>query len=89
MNNVYINLLTLPPPGLLAIEENDLGNKVAKIVPDPFKHQYTKLLDAAVPQEKKRRKAKNAKAADSKKMKQQKIYEFNKRLQQSESDILV
>ena len=70
VSNMYINLLILPPPGLLAIKGNDLGSKVVKIVPDPFKHQYPKPLEAAVTQEKRRRKAKSRKAADNKKIKE-------------------
>ena len=67
---MYINLLILPHTGLSAIKENDLSSKVANIVPDPFKHQYPKPLEAAVAQENKRRKAKSAKAEDNSKIKE-------------------
>ena len=62
---MYTNLLILLPPGLSIIKTIDLGSKVANIVQDLFKHQYPKPTEAAVDQEKKRRKAKNTISADN------------------------
>ena len=47
------------------------------------------IINPWIAKEKKRRKAKNTKSADNRKIKEQKIREFNKQLNSSESDILI
>jgi len=75
---LYNNLLVLPPPGLSVIKESDLGTKVVKVVPGPFKNKYPKQSEAATSKEKERKKNKGKKSRDAKQNKRKRIKEYNK-----------
>ena len=80
MDSMYQHLMILPPPGLSAIKESDLGNKVSNIVPEPFKCAYPKTSQATTSQVKQRKKEKSQKIIFSKKRKIMIIEEYNDEL---------
>ena len=71
------NTVILHPPGLSAIKENDLHNKVGKLAPEHCKGQYPEPLAKAKATDQTRTKAKGEKAKEKKREKLEKIQSHN------------
>ena len=79
VKSLYNNVLILPLPGLLAIKESGLHNKVAKnVVPKPFKKAYPAPSKDVTDQEKRRKSTKGKKATLREKAKEDHIKNYNK-----------